>query len=192
MRPKDEAKEQLILDTALAMIARVGLSGLKMSDLAKEAGIATGTVYNYYHDKEAVIRSLYLYLTRKTTSDLVVDIPAHLPLRGRIQALAYAYLQKCLQHPEYDAFFEQYYRSPFFRETPEELANESALMQPILDVVLQGQREMLIKNADPELLVTLVCGMIGEVARQALYAERAVSETEWQTIFDVIWCGIRS
>lgn len=191
MRPKDEAKEQLILDTALAMIFRVGLSGLKMSDLAKEAGLATGTVYIYFKDKEELIRRLYLYLTRKSTADLAAEIPAGLPLKAKIHALAYNYLQICLQHPEYDAFFEQYYRSPYFAETAEQLTEETSLMQPIIEVVLQGQQEGIIKNADPELLVMLVCGMISEAARQANYAQRTVSEAEWQTIFAVLWDGVK-
>lgn len=191
MRPKDEAKERLILETALAMIARVGLSGLKMSDLAKEAGLATGTVYIYFKDKEELIRKLYLYITRKSTADLAADIPSNLPLKAKIHALAYNYLQICLQNPEYDAFLEQYYRSPFFSETEAQLTEETSLMQPIVEVVLQGQQEGIIKSADPELLVMLVCGMISEAARQAHYAQRTLSDAEWQTIFSVIWDGVK-
>lgn len=192
MRAKDEAKELLILETALAMIARVGLSGLKMSELAKEAGLATGTVYIYFDNKEELIRKLYLFITRKSTTDLAAGIPGSLPLKAKIHALAHNYLQINLQNPEYDAFFEQYYRSPFFAETAEQLSEENSLMQPILNVVVQGQHEGLIKQADPDLLVMLVCGMISEAARQAHYARRTIPEEEWQVMFSVIWDGIKA
>ena len=87
MRSKDETKVQLILGTALKMIERVGLAGLKMSDLAKEAGVATGTVYIYFEDKNQLIRELYLYLMHYNTADLNQPISENEPLKIKIKKL---------------------------------------------------------------------------------------------------------
>jgi AcrR family transcriptional regulator len=192
MRAKDESKEILILDTALDLIVRTGLSGLKMTDLAKAAGLATGTVYIYFQDKEALIRQIYLYLLKKTTSDLVEGIPAADPLKVKTRKLCFNYLRDQLEHPEYAAFFEQYFRSPFFRETDFEQAAEYSAMQPIYDLVVEGQAAQIIKPLEPSLLVTLVCGMLNELARTAHYENRLVGEAEWHDTFGVIWDGIKS
>ena len=191
MRTKDEAKEQLILDTALRLITRIGLSGLKMSDLAKEAGVATGTVYIYFDDKPALIQRLYTYLLRKSLSDLTLGIAATDPLRIKIRKITRNYLDDSVANPEYVAFFEQYFRSPYGQETDEVRSEENSIMQPIYALVVQGQRETIIKEANPDLLVTLVCGMLNELARQVYYTRQPISEIEWETTFSVIWDGIK-
>ena len=191
MRTRDEAKEQLILDTALRLIMQTGLSGLKMSDLAKEAGVATGTVYIYFDDKPALIQRLYAYLLRKSLSDLTVGIDEADPLRIKIQKITRNYLDDNLTHPEYTAFFEQYFRSPYCVETDNTRAEESSVMQPIYDLVVQGQQQTIIKEANPDLLVTLVCGMLDELARQAHFSGQPVSEQDWDLTFSVIWDGVK-
>jgi len=191
MRAKDENKEVLILESALKMIARIGLTGLKMSDLAKEAHLATGTLYIYFKDKEELIRKLYLYLLRKSSNNITKDIPANEPLKKRVNRICYNFLTYNISYPEYGAFFEQYFRSPFFHETESVLAEENVVMQPIYGVIIEGQQQGIIKETDPELLVTLICGMLETVAKVAFYSQKSVSIQEWDTIFGVIWDGIK-
>jgi TetR/AcrR family transcriptional repressor of multidrug resistance operon len=191
MRTKDEAKEKLILETALRLIMRTGLSGLKMSDLAKEAGVATGTVYIYFDDKPALIQRLYAYLLRKSLSDLKAGISGTDPLRVKIQKVTRNYLDENLLHPEYTAFFEQYFRSPYFVDSETIRAEENSVMQPIYDLVVEGQQQTIIKEANPDLLVTLVCGMLDELARQAHFTQQPISEQDWELTFSVIWDGVK-
>ncbi|WP_080058397.1 TetR/AcrR family transcriptional regulator [Spirosoma aerolatum] len=191
MRTKDEAKEKIILDTALRLIMQTGLSGLKMSDLAREAGVATGTVYVYFDDKPALIQRLYAYLLRKSLSDLNAGIAATDPLRVKIQKITRNYLDDNLKYPEYAAFFEQYFRSPYFAETEVIRAEEASVMQPIYDLVVEGQQQMIIKEANPDLLVTLVCGMLNELAKQALFSQQPISKSDWELTFSVIWDGVK-
>lgn len=192
MRTKDEAKVQLILTTALKMVARVGLAGLKMSDLAKEAGVATGTVYIYFEDKNQLIRELYLYLMHVSTSDVTQHINESDPLKIKIKKIARNYLDDNINNPEYGAFLEQYFRSPYFHENDSTKAEEEIALQPIYQLVVEGQRQSLIKEADPELLVTLVCGMLNEMAKVSIYTQKPITTTEWELTFSVLWDGIRS
>lgn len=192
MRAKDENKEVLILESALKMIARIGLAGLKMSDLAKEAHLATGTVYIYFRDKEELIRKLYLYLLRKSSNEVTKDISADEPLKKRVNKICYNFLINNVLHPENGAFFEQYFRSPFFHETESVLAEENVVMQPFYELLIEGQQQGIIKETDPDLLVTLICGMLETVAKVSFYSQKSVSTDEWDKIFSVIWDGIKS
>lgn len=191
MRTKDEVKEQLILDTALQLIVRSGLTGLKMSDLARQAGVATGTLYIYFDDKTALVHGLYSYLLRKTIMDLPRDIDESDPLRIKLQKISYNYLTDCIEHPEYAAFFEQYSRSPYVQHTESVQVEENALLQPIYALVVQGQQETIIKEAPADMLVTMVCGMLNALAQQASYTQQPITEAIWQTAFSVIWDGIK-
>ncbi len=140
------------------MIARIGLAGLKMSDLAKEAGVATGTVYIYFEDKNQLIQELYFYLTRGNITDISQQISDNDPLKIKIKKIARNYLDDHINHPEYGAFFEQYFRSPYFQKDDFNRSEGEKSLHPIYQWVVEGQRQSLIKEADPEWLVTLILG----------------------------------
>jgi TetR/AcrR family transcriptional regulator, repressor of fatR-cypB operon len=55
-------KRDAILAAALRLIARFGLHNTPMSAVAREAGVAVGTVYLYFPSKEAMINALYLHV----------------------------------------------------------------------------------------------------------------------------------
>jgi AcrR family transcriptional regulator len=55
-RPPDRLDQ--ILDAATRVFARTGLENSKMSDVAVEAGVSHGTLYNYVESKEALFRLL--------------------------------------------------------------------------------------------------------------------------------------
>ena len=49
-----------ILEAAERIFAACGFIGVRMSDVAAEAGMATGTLYNYFESKSEILRSLIL------------------------------------------------------------------------------------------------------------------------------------
>jgi TetR/AcrR family fatty acid metabolism transcriptional regulator len=52
-------KRQLILDAAINVFARNGYHGSRVSDIAREAGIAYGLVYHYFKNKEEVLDTIF-------------------------------------------------------------------------------------------------------------------------------------
>jgi AcrR family transcriptional regulator len=51
---------EAILEAAERIFAACGFIGVRMSDVAAEAGMATGTLYNYFENKSEILRSLIL------------------------------------------------------------------------------------------------------------------------------------
>lgn len=58
-------KQETILVTALRLFVENGFHGTPTSKIAKEAGVANGTLFHYYPTKEDLIVSLYLYIKSK-------------------------------------------------------------------------------------------------------------------------------
>ena len=53
-----EQRTRQLLDSALTVIARRGLSGTKMTDIAENAGLSVGNIYKYFDSKEQMFEAL--------------------------------------------------------------------------------------------------------------------------------------
>jgi TetR/AcrR family transcriptional repressor of multidrug resistance operon len=189
MRNKDISKEQLIMRTALTMIAEVGLAGLKMNDLAKNANLATGTVYIYFSSKEELIRSLYGFIFQRMSLDLLQGQTPEMDTCQKIQHVCLNYVSELIKHPEYKIFIEQFFRSPYFTENDADVLDITAYTDPVLQLVLLGQQEKIIKNAPADLLIQLTRGALEKYAHYISYSKKELDPDEFQIVFDFIWDG---
>jgi AcrR family transcriptional regulator len=53
-----ERNQKKIEDAALRVFTRLGFHGTSVRDIAKEAGVSIGNLYNYYHTKEEIFESI--------------------------------------------------------------------------------------------------------------------------------------
>src|SRR5438093_11576112 len=56
---RDSAKPQQIVDAAIRVFARNGYYNSRVSDIAREAGIASGTIYLYFRTKDEILVTLF-------------------------------------------------------------------------------------------------------------------------------------
>ena len=54
-------KKQCILDASLKLFVDNGFHGTSTSEIAKTAGVATGTLFHYFKTKKELINSLYFH-----------------------------------------------------------------------------------------------------------------------------------
>src|SRR5204862_2999914 len=55
----DPDKPQQIIDAAVRVFARNGYYNSRVSDIAREAGIASGTIYLYFKTKDEILVTLF-------------------------------------------------------------------------------------------------------------------------------------
>ena len=58
-RRRTDDKRQRILDAAVRVFAKKGYHGAKVAEIAKKAGVADGTIYLYFRDREDILVSLF-------------------------------------------------------------------------------------------------------------------------------------
>jgi TetR/AcrR family fatty acid metabolism transcriptional regulator len=56
---RDPGKPQQIIDAAIRVFARNGYYNSRVSDIAREAGIASGTIYLYFKTKDEILVTLF-------------------------------------------------------------------------------------------------------------------------------------
>lgn len=76
MRKKDESLHQTLLESARQLADTDGIEAINIRSLAHKAGVAVGTVYNYFSSKEDILLALTEEYWRKTLLDMRTEITA--------------------------------------------------------------------------------------------------------------------
>ena len=91
-------KRERILDAAEQIFARHGFFAAKVSDVAKEAGVADGTIYLYFKSKDDLLISLFERRMQQLNTALKAAI-AGKPPREQLRAFIRTYIQLCASEP---------------------------------------------------------------------------------------------
>lgn len=65
------AKKKEILEAAIQVLARKGAANTKIQNIAEEAGIAKGTIYLYFKNKEEIFEDILQYHFQDKNQDLI-------------------------------------------------------------------------------------------------------------------------
>jgi TetR/AcrR family transcriptional regulator, repressor of fatR-cypB operon len=186
---KDDTKQIAIREAALKLVIQTGFAGLKMADVAREAGMATGTVYIYYANKEELINELYA-LTKQEVAEVLLH-PAHMAANfyDTFRNMWLGYFAFCRQKPEKMLFVEQFLYSGYV--APEVIEQAEARLEPLNHLLLDAQQQGIIKLLDVELLKAYIQGALHETIKILMKQNRALEDGELNRLFDMTWSSIR-
>ena len=75
----EEFRVQEILEATLRVITRSGISGATMQQIADDAGIAKGTIYLYFKNRDELIERVHYFADRPDErAKIIRDMQAHL------------------------------------------------------------------------------------------------------------------
>jgi AcrR family transcriptional regulator len=76
IRQQGETRKAQIIAAAARVFAQKGFTGAVVAEIATEAGIGKGTVYEYFDSKEDLFFAVFQWLSRKIASAATVKISA--------------------------------------------------------------------------------------------------------------------
>lgn len=99
VRDKKALTQERIIQAGLALVGKSGFAALQMSDVAKGANMATGTLYRYFANKEALACSIFERATQIEVDQVSAILQHHdAPLKGLEQALR-TFAKRALKAP---------------------------------------------------------------------------------------------
>ncbi len=155
---------EALLDAGVAVAERYGLSGLSVNQVVAEAGVAKGTFYVHFDDREAFVDALHRRFHSRVQDAVAAATAGTAPGAGRIVLGVEAYLDTCLDDRAVKA-----------------LALE-ARSDPGLDASMSARHERFAATAvssfkamgwpDPTAASHLLAAMTAEIAIRELEAGR--------------------
>jgi TetR/AcrR family transcriptional regulator, repressor of fatR-cypB operon len=190
VKQKDEKKLDGVIAATCRLAADRGLFGLTLAEIAKAAGIGTSTLYVYFKDKEALFNEVYRRAKREALEFYGTEINSALPLKGRIRGVWNKMLDHRLRCYDQVSFMEQFLNASFMND--ESRIYVERLGEGLLQIVVEGQREEILKAIPVHFLNSLFVGSVRETARLIRAGTIADDEENREVAFRLCWDGIRS
>lgn len=86
-RKRTDDKRERILRAAVKVFAKKGFYASRVSEIAKAAGVADGTIYLYFDGKDDVLESLFEDRTERLLAALRAELAKHEGARARLRRL---------------------------------------------------------------------------------------------------------
>lgn len=190
MKLKDEKKLDAVVAATCRKAAERGLLGLTLSEIAKEAGIGTSTLYTYFADKEALFNEVYRRAKREALDFYGDEVASTAPLKSRVYQVWERMLEHRLRRHDEVSFMEQFIGSAYMTE--ESRSYTAKLGEGLLDIVREGQAHEILKSVPVPFLASFFIGSVRETGRMIRAGAVADSEQSRALAFQLCWDGIRN
>ena len=163
-----EAKRARILSAARARVAQAGFAGLRVSEVATAAEVATGTLYRYFPSKGALCVEVFRQVSGGEVAHLESLGPHADPAAG-LAAVVTAFAQRALQRPRLAYALLAEPLSPELEA--ERLRYRRAYASVFARLVRAGVTAGHFPEQDPALSAAWVVGALGEALTGPLAAD---------------------
>ena len=188
-RELDEEKRELILNATLKLITENGFDATPMSAIASEAGIAAGTIYRYFQNKEELINTLYLTNKGKMMKSITAGYEKSLPVEKSIELIWKNYVHHIMTKPVGFSFCELFSNSPHINRITKE--EEIRLLQPVRELYERGRSERLIKNIPDEIITAQLFSPVNTLVKMHNKNQFNLTEELIDIVFKLSWEGIK-
>ncbi|MDI6755520.1 MAG: TetR/AcrR family transcriptional regulator [Thermodesulfobacteriota bacterium] len=192
---KEVNKHQKIIKAAVKVFAEKGFYNARVSEIAKEANVADGTIYLYFKNKDDILISLFEEEFGKLVENMRKEINKEKDALQKIKRFAVSHLSFVAKQQQLAEVFgvEVRQSSKFMKEYVNKPFIE--YLNLIRSVVIEGQEAGLIrKDLTPGIMKRAVFGALDEMSRYWVLSSKkkhSVDEAALQ-ISDVFIWGMMS
>jgi TetR/AcrR family fatty acid metabolism transcriptional regulator len=197
MRDKNPEKRVRILDAALKVFATRGFYNAKVSEVAREAGVADGTIYLYFESKDALLIALFEDRMQRIIARANDELArSEGSVLDKIRQAIALHLSLVVDDPDLAEFITVELRQSgkFIKEYDNPKFTE--YLRIFRDLILAGQEQGLIRRTvDARLVVRAIFGALDELLLTLSLTHRNRSVDINATVdglCDIFFDGIRA
>ncbi|WP_196891773.1 TetR/AcrR family transcriptional regulator [Aureivirga marina] len=180
-------KKEKIFDTALKLFVKDGFHGTPTSKIAKEAGIANGTLFHHFKTKDILIKELYLKSKEEINDYIEEHIKGDLNPKTKFKALYISSLNWSIDHSDKFQFILLFQSSPFLKLIPQETLDQQS--QSYYKVLNECYSKNLFTDLPLDYIYTLLLNHF--MGNKEYIIQNSLSQEERKnlinTSFDLLW-----
>jgi TetR/AcrR family transcriptional repressor of multidrug resistance operon len=182
-------KREIIFSATIKLLAKYGFHGFSIKQLAEEAGVAAGTIYLYFKDRDELIRELN---TQIIDDFIKTTLEGHDPeqsIKQQYRRMCCNLWHFCIENPCITHSKAQFDHLP-----PDILRSQRSHawvgLQPVKNLFEQGRNTKQIKNLSDDILISLSFEPYLFLSRQHLLGLIQVDDETLTHIIDASWDAI--
>jgi TetR/AcrR family fatty acid metabolism transcriptional regulator len=191
---KSKLRKEQIIHAAITVFGKNSFQDASISQIARVAGVAEGTIYQYFKNKEDLFFSIPLERSKVFREQFNVHLQGITGAIEKIKKLVWYYLYFFKTNPDYARSLMLEMRvTRHFRRT-RTYRGLRIFGQQVLQILKEGQEQGVIRNdCDIYLSRQLLLGMLEHiVTRWLLRGERYDVAERHEQVADLILSGIAS
>ncbi len=163
-------KYSLILEAAISVIAEEGFFNSTVSKIAKAAGVADGTIYLYFKNKNDILLHFFNYKTRQVFDEFRKAVDKGQDARSKLNNLIRAHIREFKKDKNMAVVFQAEARQiRYFELYIKDITH--MYFDLVGEIVLQGQEEGIFrKDMELSLVKRFILGAVDEVINTWLHA----------------------
>src|SRR5881394_3614024 len=166
-------KRESILRAATRVFARNGYFNSKVADIAREAGVADGTVYLYFKSKEEILHSIFDRSMEEAISEGRKQIENITDPREKLRRIALLHLERLGSDRDLAVVFQVELRgsTKFMQEFS--AAGFAEYLSVIRSTIEEGQQAGVFRNdIKPVVVAKILFGALDEMATNWILSKR--------------------
>lgn len=183
-------KRNKILVAAEQLLAERGFDGLSMKVLAEKAGIAAGTIYRYFDNKEMLMVELHQHIRAEAAHTIFCGWTESQNSKEKYDRLWRNAFDAVLKNPQRLAVIEMLYLIP--NNTQHKITIfEDNIFLPMIDFYQNGINEKCFHDWPVSALVTLSFDSAINLAKKVLRQRLEMDEKVLEQVRDASWQAIQ-
>ena len=179
---------------AVHVFSREGFHRARMTSIAQEAGVAVGTIYNHFKDKDELLLSVFEDSFRFRMDFLKQLGHTSLPIRDQIQHLLESHFEQVRGQQELAELilFERFHRGSRLRDRI--LALQKTIIDQIAEFIREGIDEGWVRPCHPQVVAQALFDLVQTMTACWVFAspddEDDIFASAPKELADLIWMGL--
>jgi len=187
---KDERKTMILQAAGKIFIAK-GFEGTKIEDIAKEAGIGKGTVYEYFESKQQLFDEMVTYYGNHYRNSIEDALTTGTTFRDKYLALAKYHAKIVKEHAH--IIMSMSCSKIMAREMGAFILEQNTRVLVLLKNVVMAAiaRKELRPDLDPELAAAVMLGTLNQYCgKKIVFYRTEPEEIDYEQVVDTVIRGI--
>jgi TetR/AcrR family transcriptional regulator, fatty acid metabolism regulator protein len=185
-------KSETILRAAAKVFAQSGYFNAKVADVAREAGVADGTVYLYFKSKDDLLTSIFDWAMGEFISRARVELAEAAEPGEKLRRFAHLHFSLLEQERDIAIVFQIELRQSTKFMEQFSTTHLATYLQMLRDIIESGQKMGLFrKSLNPTLTAKFLFGALDEMATNWVLSRRKQSLTTLaEPVLDIFLHGV--
>ncbi len=183
-------KKQQLLKASIELFAAEGFWNTPTAKIARHAGVATGTLFNYFPSKDALINAVYVELKHEWREHVLAGYPEEADVKSRLEHIWFRNIDWGVNHFDHYSLTEQLRMADVLSD--ETIRHQNEELTFLYKVVCDGFDQAIFKEMDIDYFNRIVLAELDATVRYAVAFEiKDMALTKLiMTSIDILWNGI--